>query len=627
LGAHTRLEVRAAVACAALATALASVALLVPRLTAHAPPLFTRTEVMVPMRDGVKLQTVYFVPRGRHAPLPILLTRTPYGVLQDETPFHHRAYAALEEDGYVFAIQNIRGRYRSEGQFLMQRPPRDPADPKGIDESTDAYDTVDWLVKNVPNNNGKVGISGTSYPGFLAAAALLDPHPALKCVSERAAMDDLFVNDDFHHNGALRLSYAFEYTYSLESEKDKQPDPPFETLDAYDWYLRLGALSHVDERYFHGTRPTWENLVAHPNHDAFWTARAPSAYLTHTDVPNLHVAGWYDQEDFLGPMSVYAKLEKTDRAGVNALVVGPWNHGQWGGDLGRKLGDIDWGSDTAANFREGLQRRFFAHWLHDGPEPDVHEATVFETGSNQWKKLDAWPPKDATPRRLYLHADRRASFDPPLEEDGADAFVSDPANPVPYRHRPIDATYTGPAWHTWLVEDQRFVDLRPDVLTWETEPLDTPVVIEGQVDAELFATTTGTDADWVVKLIDVQPDANPKEDEDAGDRSLRGYELMVASDILRGRFRDSLEVPSPIPAGQVVKYTVDLHTRAHAFLKGHRIMVQVQSTWFPLYDRNPQRYVDNIFLAKDSDYVKATHTVLHSRTHASAIVLPVVAGE
>lgn len=615
---------RTVAACTVLAATLATAALLLPRLTAHAPPLFTRTEVMVPMRDGVKLQTVYFVPRGPHGPLPILLKRTPYGVPDDEDFLHHD-HDALEEDGYIFAVQNIRGRFGSEGTFVMQRPPHDPKDAKGTDESTDAYDTVDWLVRHVPGN-GKVGILGTSYPGFLTAAALVDPHPALRCASERAAMDDLFVNDDLHHNGALRLSYAFEYTFSLESEKDKLPDPPFETLDAYDWYLRLGALSHVDERYFHGSKPTWNNLVAHPNHDAFWTQRAPSAYLTHTDVPNLNVAGWYDQEDFIGPLSVYAKLEKTDRASVNSLVVGPWDHGGWARGLGRKLGDIDWGSDTAANFRDGVQRRFFAHWLHDGPDPDVHEATIFETGSNRWRKLDAWPPRDTAPRRLYLHADRRASFEPPSEQDAVDAFVSDPANPVPYRQRPIDATYTGRSWHKWLTEDQRFVDHRPDVLTWETEPLDREVVIAGDVVAELFAETTGSDADWVVKLIDVQPDASPKEGQDAGDRAMLGYELMVSSEILRGRFRESLEFPSPIPANEVVRYTVDLHTRAHAFLAGHRIMVQVQSTWFPLYDRNPQRYVDNIFLAKDDDYVKATHTIFRSRTHPSAIVLPVVTG-
>jgi uncharacterized protein len=618
-----RPELLALTGCAVLATALASAGLLLPRLARRPRHTFDRTAAMVPTRDGIKLETAYFVPRVPHGPLPILLTRTPYGVPTDGD----LDSKPLDEELYIFAYQNIRGRFGSEGEFLMQRPPRDRSDPKAVDESSDAYDTVDWLVKNVEGNSGKVCIQGTSYPGFLTAAALADPHPALKCASERAAMDDLFVNDDFHHNGALRLSYAFEYTAGLETTKDKDYDFPFETLDVYDWYLRLGALPHVDERYFHGKMPTWNNLVAHPNHDAFWTSRALSTYVTHSNVPNLNVAGWYDQEDFIGPMSVYASLEKTDDAHVNFLVVGPWNHGGWGSPTGRKLGDIDFGTDTAKNFRDGEQRRFYAHWLHDAPDPGLPEATIFETGTNTWKKLDAWPPKTGvTPRRLYLHENRTASFDPPTAEDGSDSYVSDPANPVPYRHRPIGPTYPGPEWPRWLVEDQRFVDHRPDVLTWETDVLDHDVSIAGDIVAELFASTTGTDADWVVKLIDVQPEEKPAdEDTDAGaPSSMRGYELMVASEILRGRFRDDLARPSPIPSGAVVKYAAGLHTRAHAFLKGHRIMVQVQSSWFPLYDRNPQTYVDNIFLAKDEDFVKATQRVFRTKAYPSAVVLPVV---
>jgi putative CocE/NonD family hydrolase len=351
--------------------------------------------------------------------------------------------------------------------------------------------------------------------------------------------------------------------------------------------------------------------------------------LTRSTVPNLNVAGWYDQEDFIGPMSVYATLEKTDEAHVDFLVVGPWNHGGWGRGTGRTLGDLDFGADTAREFRENEERAFFAHWLHGGSDPRLPEATIFETGSNRWRKLDAWPPKTGvTPRRLYLHGGRKASFDAPTEATGWDSYVSDPANPVPYRHRPIGPTYPGPEWPKWLTEDQRFVDHRPDVLTWETEPLDHDVVIGGSIIAELFASTSGTDSDWVVKLIDVQPEGKPTGDvdagADAGSEAQRGAQNMVASEILRGRFRDSLAAPSPIPASAVVRYSVDLHTRAHAFLAGHRIMVQVQSTWFPLYDRNPQTYVDNIFLAKDADYVKAEQRVVHSQSQPSAIVLPVV---
>ncbi len=631
-----RRHIVAAAACAALAVVLSVAGALGPRVIARKRWLFKRTEYMVPMRDGVRLQTAVFVPRGPHGPLPILLARTPYGVPADGDLDDWNADG--DRGDVVHAYQNIRGRFGSEGQFVMQRPPRDRADPRAVDESTDAYDTVDWLVKNVPDNSGKVGIVGTSYPGFLAAAALADPHPALACVSERACMDDLFVNDDFHHGGALRLSYAFEYTASLETKKDEDYDFPFDTLDLYDWYLRLGALSHVDERYFHGEKPTWNNLVAHPSHDAFWTARAPSRYLAApAAVPVLNVAGWYDQEDFVGPVSVYETLEKGDAATHrNFLVVGPWDHGGWSWGSGRKLGDLDFGSNTAKDFRLGEERRFWAHCLHGEADPGLPEATIFETGTNTWKKLDAWPPtRGVTPRRLYLHAGRAASFEPPggAETDAAafDAYVSDPADPVPYRHRPIGPTYPGPEWPKWLTEDQRFVDRRPDVLTWATEPLDHDVVIAGSLTAELFASTTGTDADWVVKLIDVEPDATPPKPDGGVDwrhpnvtPPLPGSERMVASDILRGRFRDDLAKPSPIPAGAVVRYAVDLHTRAHAFLKGHRIMVQVQSTWFPLYDRNPQRYVDNVFLAKDEDYVKATHQVYRSAAHPSAVVLPVL---
>jgi putative CocE/NonD family hydrolase len=596
---------------------------------------FVRTEVMIAMRDGTKLQTALLAPRSKHGPLPVLLSRTPYGVPPDDDVANWAHSPELLDDGYIFAVQNIRGRFKSEGEFVMQRAPRNRSDPKAVDEGTDAYDTVDWLAKNLPDGSGEVCIWGTSYPGWTTAMALLDPHPALKCASERAAMGDLFLNDDFHHNGAFRLSYGFEYTAGLETSKDDYTDFPFDTLDTYDWYLRLGSLANVDERYFHGTMPTWENFVAHPNRDAFWDARAPAKYLTHTTVPNLNVAGWFDQEDFLGPMEIYASLETTDDARLDYLVVGPWNHGGWGGGKGRSLGAIDFGTEATRDFQANEERRWFAHWLHHAAGPDVPfelpEATVFQTGTKQWQELDAWPPNKRSagaPRRLYLREGGRASFEPPDATDEAfDEYVSDPANPVPYRHRPIGPTYPGPEWAAWLVEDQRFVDHRPDVLTWETDVLSQDVVVAGDVVAELFASTSGTDADWIVKLIDVLPEKKAAPPSDAGpppDESLRGYELMVTSEILRGRFRHGLAAPEPVRAGSIETYAIDLHTRSHSFRAGHRIMVQVQSTWFPLYDRNPQRYVENIFRAKGEDFVRATERVFRSREHASSIVLPVV---
>ena len=584
---------------------------------------FNYQEVMIPMRDGVRLQTVIFTPKDQRGPLPILMRRTPYGV-----PGRDRAQMApgLGEP-YIYVTQNIRGRFKSEGTFIMQRPPRDESNPKSIDEGTDAYDTIEWLIKNVPNNNGRVGIWGISYPGWLVTQALLEPHPALKAASEQASPDDMFINDDFHHNGAFRLSYGFEYSALLESDKDKNTNFEFDQYDTYSWYLNLGALSNANARYFHGKLPTWNDFVEHPNHD-FWKQHSVTEYLKHTTVPNLNVAGFYDQEDFVGPTRIYATLEQTDTDHLNYFVAGPWNHGGWMSESGRKLGDMDWGRDISEDFQVRIFAPWFAHWLHDKPL-NQPEAMTFQTGSDQWKSYDKWPPtQGVTEKKLYLHANGKASFDAPSEQDAFDSYVSDPANPVPYRHRPVTPTYPNPTWTTWLVEDQRFVEHRPDVLTWETDPLQENITVTGDIVADLFAATSGSDSDWVVKLIDVYPDDYQKITEDDADKNagpvLNGYELMVADDIFRARYRDSFEKPEPITPNKVEEYKIDLHPNDHVFLKGHRILVQVQSTWFPLYDRNPQKFVDNIYKATDADYTKATQKIYRSRDAASSIVLPVV---
>ena len=596
----------------------------------YQPDFFTFQEVMIPMRDGVHLQTVIFTPKWTNGPLPFLMQRTPYGVPASASavPGSTVYDEPLVNDGYIFVWQNIRGRFKSEGTFVMQRPPRDKSNSKSIDEGTDAYDTIDWLIKNVPNNNGKVGMRGTSYPGWLVTQALLEPHPALKAVSEQASPDDMFINDDFHHNGAFRLSYGFEYAALLETSKEKNTNFEFDQYDTYSWYLSLGALSNANARYFHDKLPTWDDFVAHPNHD-FWKQEAVTTYLKHTTVPNLNVAGWYDQEDFVGPTRIYAALEQTDTEHLNYFVAGPWNHGGWSGDTGRKLGDIDWGSDTARYFRAHVLAPWFAHWLHDRPLVQP-EAITFQTGTNIWQSYDEWPPrKGVTEKKLYLRGDGKLSFDAPGDEDASESYISDPANPVPYRNRPITPTYPGPAWTTWLVQDQRFVNHRPDVLTWQTDPLKEDVTVTGDIIADLFASTTGSDSDWVVKLIDVYPDDYQKITEDeAGSGAgpvLNGYQLMIADDILRGRYRNSLETPEAITPDKVTEYKIDLHPNDHVFLKGHRIMVQVQSTWFPVYDRNPQKFVENIYKATDADYVKATQKIYRSKDAASSIVLPVVA--
>jgi putative CocE/NonD family hydrolase len=579
--------------------------------------LFTKTDAMIPTRDGVKLHTVIFVPRNAREPLPILLERTPYGAMAEEKNLRTR-YAHLIADGYIFAFQDIRGRFTSEGQFVMQRQVRDKRDPKAIDESTDTYDTIQWLLDNVKGHNGRAGMLGISYGGWLTTMALLDPHPALKAASEQASPADMFLGDDFHHNGAFRLSYGFEYAALLETAKEANTNFDFDRADTYQWYLKLGALPNVDEKYFHGKIPTWNDFVNHPNYDQFWQQQAFAPHIGKPKVPNLNVAGWWDQEDFYGPVKIYELFEKNDPEHLNYLVAGPWNHGGWARRDGSKLGEISFDSNTSKYFRTQIEAPWFAYWLKDKGTRNFPEAMVFQTGTNVWEKYDSWPPRSARNRDLYFREDGGLSFDAPGASEAFDSYVSDPARPVPYRRRPVSPTYPGGGWPAWLVEDQRFVDNRPDVLSWETEPLKDAVKIAGDITAELFASTTGTDSDWIVKLIDVYPDSN------ADDPALDGYELMIADEILRGRFRDSFERPVAIAPNEVMHYRIDLHTNDHAFLPGHRIMAQVQSTWFPLYDRNPQTFVENIFKARASDYRAATQKVFRSGAHASHVVLPVV---
>ncbi len=582
-------------------------------------------EVMIPMRDGVRLQTVVLSPKGARKPLPFVLQRTPYGVPTREA-IEKGAPASFRTiiESRIRVIQNLRGRFKSEGQFVMQRPPHARDDPKGVDETTDAWDTVEWLVHNVTGNNGKVGLQGTSYDAWTAVMAALDPHPAVKAIVEQASPADMFLGDDFHHNGAFRLSYGFEYSALLETAAQENFHFKFDRADTYEWYLNLGALSNADEHYFHGKIPTWRDFVEHPNNDKFWQRQTVINYVHDVKVPILHVAGWWDQEDFYGPQKIYAAMEKDDRKHWNYFVAGPWNHGQWQGE-GSHLGPVSFGSDTAKYYQENIWDAWFAYWLRDEGTLRLAEATIFETGTNRWRQYDTWPPiKNVRQRQLYFQSDHKLSFHvPPANETVEfDEYVSDPANPVPYRPRPIAPTYPGPEWPVWLVQDQRFVDHRPDVLSWTTDPLSADLRVTGDIVAELFAATSGTDSDWVVKLIDVYP-------EDAGSdketkANMGGYELMIADEIFRGRFRNSFERPEPLPPNKPIKYKIDLHTNDHVFLKGHRIMVQVQSSWFPVYDRNPQKFVPNIFEAKESDYSKAVQRIYRTAGLPSVIVLPVL---
>jgi uncharacterized protein len=582
---------------------------------------FDQREVQIPMRDGVRLHTLIFTPKNQSTALPLLLTRTPYGIAGAAGTFT-TSYAELAGEGFLFVFQDIRGRFGSEGQFVMLRSPRDGRDPKAIDESTDTYDTIEWLLKNVSRNNGRVGMLGVSYPGWLTVMAMLDPHPALKAVSPQASPASMFLGDDFHHNGAFRLSYGFEYVAMMEGSKEFSPFA-FDQSDTFSWYLSLGSLAHVAERLPEGKYPTWVNFAGHPNFDAFWQREAVMQYLDQVRVPTLNVAGWWDQEDFYGPVKIYETLEPHDSKHLNYLVVGPWNHGGWRGRSGKQLGSIDFGDSTSVYFKRNIEAPWFAYWLKDKGTLALAEATTFEAGANAWRSHTSWPPREnVTSKQLYFHAGGRASFEPPKapSDSGFDAYVSDPSHPVPYRARPILPLYggRGSTWSTWLVDDQRFAQDRPDVTAWETSPLQEDVVLAGDIVAHLFAATSGSDADWVVKLIDVYPEQY------APDPKLAGYQLMVANDVFRGRFRKSFEHPEAIVPNRAEEYVIDLHSQNYRFLKGHKIRVQVQSSWFPLIDRNPQTFMPNIFAAGDSAFKVTTQRIYRTPRAASFIQLPVV---
>ncbi|OLC08788.1 MAG: hypothetical protein AUH42_00565 [Gemmatimonadetes bacterium 13_1_40CM_70_11] len=573
-------------------------------------------DTMIPTRDGVRLHTVIVAPKSAAAPLPILMDRTPYGAKGFATALSRYA-AQLGLGGYIYVVQDIRGRYGSEGTFDMNRPPH--SGHAGTDESTDTYDTIDWLVKHVPNTNGRVGMLGVSYDGWLAAVAAIGAHPALKAVSPQAPLGDGWMGDDFFHHGATRLSMDLEYSWEMEASSDMSVTPSPGRYDTFEWYLSFPTLGALAQAVGAGRWPTWRRFAEHPAYDSVWRAHALTRYFTHTTVPTLIVGGWWDQEDEYGSLTSYASLERTDTSGLNHLVMGPWYHGQWfGGDSGIALGDLRFGRATGFDYRE-LQSKWFAYWLKGEGDGRFAEATLFDAGTSEWRTFDRWPPANVVHRHLYLHDHGALSFDAPTAATGDDQYFSDPSHPVPYRPRPVERTYSPTSrWRRWETEDQRFVDGRPDVLTWQTGPLTADVTVAGDVVAHLYAATSGSDADWAVKLIDVFPDTVP-------DRPVMGgYELMVTGDILRGRYRTSWEHPAPIPPNQVEPYTVDLRQQAYTFRKGHRIMVQVQSTWFPLYDRNPQTFVANIFQARPEDYQARTHRLYRTARYPSNVEIDVL---
>jgi putative CocE/NonD family hydrolase len=588
---------------------------------------YTKYEYEIAMRDGKKLFTSVYAPKDTSKPYPIMLLRTPYSV----SPYGEDNYRnnlgpseIFAKDGFIFVYQDVRGRWMSEGEFVNVRPHKDhKTGPADIDESTDTWDTIDWLVKHVTNNTGRVGMWGISYPGFYVAAGMIDAHPALKAASPQAPVSDWFVGDDFHHNGALYLAHMFRFFYGFGRPRP-EPTPEAPPLpaathnpDAYDYFLRMGPLSNIDEKVFKGDVAFWREIVAHPDYDEYWRARSLLPHLKDIQPAVMTVGGWFDAEDLYGALNTYKFVQRQSRGAHNILVMGPWHHGGWGGD-GDHLGNVKFGAKTGEFYREHIEFPFFRYYLKDQQDFELPQAYVFETGSNQWRKYDEWPPKSAKTRSMYCAAAGTLSFDPPVAESSFDEYISDPAKPVPY------ISETSPTMtREHMVEDQRFAAARPDVLVYETQPLTADVTLAGPLEPRLFVSTTGTDSDWVVKLIDVYPDTYPDPDPNPAGVRMGGYQQLVRGELMRGRYRHSYEKPEPFTPGKVDKVDYAMPDVNHTFRRGHRIMIQVQSSWFPLIDRNPQKFVD-IYNAKAADFQKATQRVYRSRTAPSSVQVRVL---
>ncbi len=602
---------------------------------------YLKRDVMIPMRDGVRLHTVIVLPKGAKN-APMLLTRTPYSATAQTShaasshlgPIlsgYDNATDVIVEGGYIRVVQDVRGKYGSEGDYVMTRPLHGPLNPTAVDHSTDTYDTIDWLVKNVPESNGKVGILGISYDGFTTLMALVNPHPALKVAVPMNPMVDGWIGDDWFHNGAFR-EQNMNYIYDQEATRNNEEKWWTDHFDDYDLFMEAGSAGELGRRHGLDQIGFWRKLLAHPSYDSWWQGQAMDRILAAQPlkVPTMLVDSLWDQEDIYGAPAAYKALKAKDANKDKLfLVLGPWHHGQEIGD-GSSLGAIKFNSDTGRYFRQEILRPFLDKYLKDAaPQSDIAPVMAFETGTNMWRRLPTWPAGcvsgcSVQPTPLYLESGLKLSLAAPKAGDAAfDEYISDPAKPVPFRARPIQPVGYGGrfTWPEWLVDDQREASGRPDVAVFTSEALTTPMKISGLPVANLVASTGGTDSDWVVKLIDVYPD------EVAGDEGMGGYQLMISADIFRGRYRESLETAKPIAAGQPLLYRFNLPTANHVFLPGHRIMVQIQSSWFPLYDRNPQTFVPNIFWAKPDDYRKATQRIYHAPGQASFIELPLVVSQ
>jgi putative CocE/NonD family hydrolase len=589
---------------------------------------YTKYEYKISMRDGVKLHTAVFVPKDDSTTYPIVLTRTPYGVGPYGVDRYGEPGGAMKnyaKEKFIFAFQDVRGRNGSGGQFVHVRP-HNPAkaSTSDIDESTDAYDTIDWLVKNVPGNNGNVGMMGISYPGFYTAAGMIDSHPALKCASPQAPVCDWFVGDDFHHNGAFYLPHAFRWLsrfgQKLEEPTREEPRPfDYKTPDGYDFYLRMGPLANADRLHFKGKIDFWNDLMEHGTYDEFWQSRNIRPHLKNVKAAVMTVGGWYDAEDLFGALNVYASVEKNNPGATNMLVMGPWDHGGWSRGPGDKLGNVSFASKTAEFYREKIELPFLKKFLKDDSKAELPEAYVFETGTNLWRRYEQWPPREVSAQALFFRSGGRLTKESPSADENAyDEYVSDPARPVPC----IPNVAIGMT-REHMLDDQRFASTRTDVLIYQSDVLEHDVTLAGPLTAELHVSTSGTDSDWVVKLIDVYSGDYPNPQPNPAGLEMGGYQQLVRGEAMRGKFRNSYSAPEPFEPGKVTKVEYVLPDVYHTFRQGHRIMVQIQSSWFPLVDRNPQKFCD-IYKASEADFQKATQRVYHTPAELSQLRVQVL---
>jgi uncharacterized protein len=587
---------------------------------------YDKKEVYITMRDGIKLFTSIYSPKNSSLKHPILLNRTPYNIEPggpDNFNFFIQLYSRYAEEEYIMVFQDVRGKYMSEGQFEDIRPVMPVK--KGnndIDETTDTWDTVDWLIKNVENNNGNVGIFGISYPGFYSTMGIINAHPAVKAVSPQAPVTAWFIGDDFHHNGAFFLQDCFNFYYS-NGRPHRTPTRTgnqgfrYPVPDNYDFFLSLGAIKNISGKYFGDSIRFWNDAFAHPDYDEFWKARDPRPYLKNVSAAVMTVGGWFDAEDLYGALHTYEAIETQNPPETkNYLVMGPWSHGQWAFGKGKNLGNIYWGLDANEKY-VAQEEAFFNYYLKGEGNPGIAEATIFVTGSNEWRNFETWPPKNITEKKLYFQPGEVASFKSPAGRTSFDEYVSDPTNPVPY----TEDVHTNRT-EAYMTDDQRFASRRPDVMVYQTDLLSEDVTLTGPITADLFVSTTGTDADFVVKLIDVFPPDTKADDPDLK-YPLGGYQMLVRGEVFRGRYRNSFEKPEPFVPGKITEVKYEIPDVAHTFKKGHRIMVQVQNSWFPLVDRNPQKFV-NIYKCSDSDFQKATQRIYHDLQYPSCIKVNVL---